>query len=359
MNLTSPISRYSYISAKLRSKVGSMLTSDQIQTLLRSKSVDQVLHYLEHTAYRPLIELYKNYGDVQILEAYLFKKHVAMYKEVSKSFDSTYTSYIEAMSRKAEVENLKGLIRLYFSNTIKKQNIDYRLSYLYQDRIVDEIDYLKIANASSFDDVKEALSKSLYYEALLPFNDELLAHEGLFSLEVALDQAWRKNLRNHIKPLAKQDRLIIEEVLKNDADLKNIINLFRYSHLYHLENEELEKIMIRNGTLINSPQYASFLKSDASKRSIEMLLEKDYKALLSLIKENAHQPIKQQILIVEKYLFSIRKKEFHTLLRGNPFSIGIVLSYFFLEERQDHLVRSIINGVHYGLDASTIREFII
>ncbi len=336
-----------------------MITSDQAETLLRSKSVDQLLHHLEHTPYEPLIELYQSYGDVQILEAYLFKKHVAMYKDVSKLFDSTYTSYIDAMSRKAEVENLKGMIRLYFSNTIKKQNIDYRLSYLYQERIVDEIDYLKIANASSFKDVQDALSTSLYYEALLPFNDELLAKEGLFPLEVALDQAWRNALRNHIKPLAKSDRFIIEEVLKSDADLKNIINLFRYSHVYHLENEQLETIMIKNGSLIASPQYAAFLKSDATKRSIDMLLEKKHKALMTLIKENEHLPIRQQILIVERYLFSIRKKEFHTLLRGNPFSIGIVLSYFFLEERQDHLVRSLINGVHYGLDASTIREFVV
>lgn len=336
-----------------------MFTSDRIETLMRSKSVDQALHHLEHTPYEPLIELYHINGDVQILEAYLFKKHVAMFKNVAKLFDSTYTSYIEAMSRKAEVENLKGMIRLYFSNTIKKQNIDYRLSYLYHERIVDDIDYLKIANASSFSVVLDALKESIYYDPLLQFNDEVLATDGLFFLEVALDQTWTAHLRDHIKPLAKADRRIVEKVLTSDADLKNIINLFRYSHLYHLDNEQLEAIMIKNGTLIDSPQYVSFLKSDPNKRSIDMLLEKKYKKLMTLIKENEHLPIRQQILIVEKYLFSIRKKEFHTLLRGNPFSIGIVLSYFFLEERQDHLVRSIINGVHYNLDASTIREFVV
>lgn len=336
-----------------------MLTNEHIETLLRSKSVEQALHHLERTVYKPLIELYQVNGDVQILEAYLFKKHVHMYKSVAKLFDSTYATYIEAMSRKAEVENLKGMIRLYFSNQIKKQNIDYRLSYLYHERIVDEIDYLKIANASSFDVVLEALKESIYYDALLSCSDEVLAKEGLFALEVALDQTWTANLRNHIKPLAKPDRVVVEHVLSSDADLKNIINLFRYSHLYHLENDQLETIMIKNGTLIDSPQYIAFLKSDPQKRSIEMLLEKKYKTLLRLIKDNDHLSIKEQILIVEKYLFSLRREEFQTLLRGNPFSIGIVLSYFFLEERQDHLVRSIINGVHYNLDASTIREFVV
>lgn len=336
-----------------------MITDEQLEVLLRSKSVEQLLHHLQHTPYEPLIEHYQSYGDIQHLEAFLFTRHVEMFKNVAKYFDATYASYIKAMSRKAEVENLKGMIRLYFSNQIKKQNIDYRLSYLYQQRIVDEIDWLKIANADSFLTVLQGLSSSLYYEPLLEFNDERIKKEGLFFLEVTLDQTWLHNLRNFVKPLSKPDRTIITHVLDRDADLKNIINLFRYSHLYNLTNEELDKIMIKGGPLIHSPQYSAFLKSDPSKRSIDMLLEKEHKKLLILIKENDHLPIRQQILIVEKYLFSIRKKEFHDLLRGNPFSIGIVLSYLFLEEKQDHLVRSLINGVHYDLDTSTLREFIV
>ncbi len=359
MDFTSSISRYAFINAKLRSKVGSMIHDEQLEVLLRSKSVEQLLHHLEHTPYEPLIALYQKYGDIQLLESYLFSRHVNMFKNVASYFDLRYALFIKAMSRKAEVENLKGMIRLFYSKQFKKQNIDYRLSYLYQKRIVDEIDYSRIANADSFKIVLDSLKGSLYGEALSAFTDETIAKDGLFFLEVALDKAWLSNLRHLIKPLAKQDRMIIDHVLDRDADLKNIINLFRYSSLYHLSNEALDAIMIQDGSLIYSTRYADFLRSDPEKRSFDMLLEKDRRNLLVLIKQNEDQPIRQQILIVEKYLFSTRKKEFHVLLRGNPFSIGIVLSYLFLEERQDNLVRSLINGVHYQLESSTIREFVV
>lgn len=359
MKFISPISRYSYVNAKLKGKIGQMITDDRIEAMLKSKSVPQVLHYLENTDYKPLIELYQNHGDVQSLEAFLFEKQIAMFKDTAKLFDDKYKTLILAMSRKAEVENLKGIIRLYFSKQIKKENIDYRLSYLYHKTIIDDIDYLKIANATSFDLLLEALSESIYYKALKEYDDEKLKAEGLFFLEVKLDQAWSENLKKYLKLLSRADRLVFQKILNTDADLKNIINLFRYSHVYHLDNTELEAIMIKDGSLINSPQYEAFLASEPNKRSIKMLLGVKYKDLAIAIEKNEHLPVIQQVFLVEKYLFNIRKKEFNSLLRGNPFSIGIVLSYFFLEEKQDQLIKSLINGVHYNLDASTIREFVV
>ncbi len=356
MSYKSPISRYAFINAKLRARIGNLLSPAIIESLIRSKSVEQLLHHLEGTDYAPLLEIYQKFGDVQALEAYIFKRNIAIHREVASSLDPSYQQCILSMSRKSEVENIKSMIRLYFSNTIKGQNIDYRLAYLYQERIVDEIDWLQIANATSFDQVKEALSNSIYYDATKSFTDEYLKAHGLFLLEITLDKVWINHLRKTMVNLSKTDRNMLSSILDNDADLKNIINCFRYSSVYHLDKEILNALMFDGGRIAKSEEMQHFLEYDESKRSPLILLENTYPSLAKRLKEEKIDDLSQQLVELENYLFQMRKEEFNALLRKDPFSIGIILSYFFLEERQDNLVKTIINGVHYQLDTSKIRE---
>jgi V/A-type H+-transporting ATPase subunit C len=340
----------------LRARIGQLLTDSLIDSLVRSKSVEQLLHHLEHTVYAPLIDIYQEFGDVQALEAFIFKRNIMIHREVATSLDPSYENCILAMSRKLEVENIKSMIRLYFSNTIKGQNIDYRLAYLYQERIVDDIDWLQIANATTFIQVKKALSNSIYATALDSFDDDYLKANGLFMLEITLDKVWIKHLRKAIDHLSRKDRQILITVLDRDADLKNIINIFRYSSAYHLDIEILNSLMLEGGSIYQSEALHSFLALDEAKRSPIILLSNTYPALAKKLKEEEHHEISAQLVELENYLFQARKKEFNRLLRQDPFTIGIILSYFFLEERQDNLVKTIINGVHYQLGTSKIRE---
>jgi hypothetical protein len=66
-----------------------------------------------------------------------------------------------------------------------------------------------------------------------------------------------------------------------------------------------------------------------------------------------------QTRMVERYLFTARKQSFKTMLQGNPFTIGTILAYFFLEEKQNGMVRTLINGIHYGWKFSDIREYAV
>ncbi|MDC7246698.1 MAG: V-type ATPase subunit [Sphaerochaetaceae bacterium] len=356
MSYRTPISRYAFINAKLQARIGKLLPQQVIDSLIRSKSVEQLLHHLEHTVYAPLDEIYQEFGDVQALEAFIFQRNITIHREVASALDPDYRKCIIAMNRKAEVENLKSMIRLYFSNTIKGQNIDYRLAYLYQKQIVDEIDWLQIANASNFDQVKEALSRSIYHEAVSGFDDDKLRENGLFTLEITLDKVRVKELRNQLQRLSRGDRKILRSILDRDADLKNIINIFRYSSSYHLPNETLETLLFEGGTIYHSKELRDFLLLEEAKRSPFVLLEDTYPAAARRLKEMEIKDLPGQLVELENYLFASRKEEFSSLLRRDPFSIGIILSYFFLEERQDNLVKTIINGVHYQLSTSRIRE---
>ena len=59
---------------------------------------------------------------------------------------------------------------------------------------------------------------------------------------------------------------------------------------------------------------------------------------------------------IEAYLADRRKSEYMKLLVGKPFSIGVVLSYFFLCKGEDSLVSAVLSAKNYKWSETKIRE---
>jgi V/A-type H+/Na+-transporting ATPase subunit C len=358
--MKTPVRRYGFINAKLRARIGSLLDEKKIDLLMRAGSLDELLQQLRDTSYASLATIYDQTGDVQQLESELFAREVTLHKDVAKYLDGEHAELVLAITRKLEVENLKGILRLWFSSTIKRQNIDYRFGYLYQGVIVSSIDWNRIINAPDYHEVMESLKGTIYEQAVSLFDSQKIAQEGMFSLETALDRSWFHELRKQVHKLPGPDRKLLNSVLDDDTDLKNIINLIRFGWMYRLSADELRTLMLEGGLVNGSHEFEEYLTTDPMQRSPIDLVRKRFP---KLAKQLSEQPklgptsVADQTLQVERYLFELRKKEFFSMLRGYPFSIGIVLAYFFLSERQDKLIRSLINGKYYGWDAQTIRGF--
>ena len=62
------------------------------------------------------------------------------------------------------------------------------------------------------------------------------------------------------------------------------------------------------------------------------------------------------MMMIEELLLEILRQEVTRLLRGNPFTIGIMLSYFFLKHREVTRLSTILNAKYYGLDEDQIRR---
>lgn len=350
------LSRYAFINAKLRSRIGGMLDDRQVESLLQCHSLEELFNQLKGTAYEPLGDLYDQSADIQRLESWLFARNVEFHRDVAELLQGIHAEVVEAMTRKLEVENLKGILRLWFSNTVKHQNIDYRFGYLFQRRIVSDIDWERIVNAQMFEDIEEALAHTPYAEPVNEFDNSRIASEGMFALETALDRQWVSLLRDTVRDMPKDDRTLIEAVLDRDADLKNIINLVRFGYLYELPAEQLRTLMLEGGGIVRTKEFETFLQTERRQRSIVSLVAQRFPDLAKQLREQDAKSADEQTILVEHYLFTIRKRAFNKMLRGYPFSFGIILAYFFLEERQDALIRTLINGINYGWSASAIRE---
>ena len=353
---TGALGRYAFINAKLRARIGGMLDERQIESLLQSHSLEELFHQCKGTAYEGLGELYDQSADIQRLEAWLFARNVKLHREVALLMDGVHAQVVDAMTRKLEVENLKGVLRLWFSNTYKHQNIDYRYGYLYPGRIVSDIDWERIVNARQFGEIVEALKRTPYEQPVAAFDATHIGSEGMFALETALDRRWVSLLRSVVRNLGSEDRTLVEEVLDRDADLKNIINLVRFGYLYEVPAPTLRTLMLEGGSVTRSKEFEAYLASPKGNRSVQELVAKRFPDLARDLESVPKGTPEQQTIMVEHYLFKVRRKSFHAMQRGYPFSFGIILAYFFLEERQDALIRTLINGINYGWSASAIRE---
>ncbi|NLV85246.1 MAG: V-type ATPase subunit [Spirochaetales bacterium] len=359
--MKSPVRRYGFINAKLRARLGSMLDENKITILLQSNTVDELLQQLSDTHYAEIIESYDRSGDLQMLEAKLFEREVRVHQEIIDMLDGRHAELAAALTRKLEVENLKSVLRLWFSNAVKNQNIQYRYGYLYQRTIVSEIDWSQIINAPSYQDVLKALEHTIYFSSAAMYDFDDIVKDGLFYVETALDRLWFSTVRSAAAKLPRMDREILNRVLDNDADLKNIINLVRYGWLYRLPSDTLQTLMFEGGTVTETKEFQTYLDLPADQRNPLLLVKKHFpklaRQLLDAEKESS-LPV-GHIEKVERYLGLARKKTYAKMLTGNPFTIGTVLAYFFQCERQDRIIRTIVNGLYYGWDSETVGGFVL
>ncbi len=355
----SQLGRYAYINAKIRSRVSRMLTREQLESYSRSRTVEQLLHQMEHTPYENLYELYHESADVQLLESYLTRRFIELHTEIARNLDRKYSSLILAFTRKLESENIKSMIRLYFSNAVKGENITYRVNYLYTERIVDDIAWLDMANATRFDEITASLEGTPYAAVAGRYSQEDIARDGLFFLETDLDHIWVKAVQESLPSLNREDRAIISAILDKDGDLKNLINMFRYHALYQLNPEQIERVMFPAGSLRFSQDFARCIREPVQSDTVASLLKRVYPELAVRLSSVDKEDTRRQVLTIEQYLFTVRKREYQALLRGNPFTIGTILSYFFLQEQQDSVVKRLIHAVQYGDGSHAVRESVL
>ena len=361
----SRVSDYAYINAMLRARIGIMRSSDIIENMIKAPTLVEAVSKLDGTRHQHIAEVYRKTGDLEAAELSLIEEQIASYREVVPYLPQESSFFMTVLLEKIEIENLKTAIRLWYSGAIMHRSISDRAKYICRTLIVHSIDYDRITNASSFSDIISAVSGTPYHDVLGSFAFESLSASGLFPLEIALDHLWFSRLIGAAKRLPSVDRKLAEAIYNVDIDLKNILILVRYGYYYHLEGEPLAAAIIPEGYI-----GGEFLRrgvhgsGDEMMASIKNIVHRRYPAIsdeidhirrtaddFTTMEENA-----RQIMLIENYLGKWRAKAYQRLLLGKPFSIGVVLSYFFLERQEDSLIQAVLSAKSYNWDEGKIRE---
>ena len=354
------VSKYGFINAKIRAKIGLMHEGDLMEKLIAAPSLIEAIGIFKNTKFEYLYDIYDKTGDLELLELSLLKQEVDLYKYIGKNLDSETAKFINVLGEKIELDNVKNAIRIWFSSLVLDHQIAHRSEYIYKDKIFLDVDYSIILNALSYSAMIKGLIHTPYYEVLKKYDHETISKNGLFKLEIDLDHLYFERVLESTTHLSKVDRQLAEKILAIDIDLKNILQLIRYSFLHHLTKEDLIHVFIPHGTI-----HSKILKDldtftyDKCRSTITKL----YPTLVSSFVDiegkkdvASSTELCYSTLKIEHYLAKRRKQEYAHLLVQDPFSIGIILTYLFLYRNENQMIRSILTSKYYNRDPEDIRR---
>ena len=359
-----PTSLYGFINAKLRARIGLMRESHVIEDLLKAKGVVEAVSVLRDSAHASVATAYDRTGDIQQMELALLYNEVEMYQEVAKYLEGKPADFVLNLLGKIEVDNLKNTIRLWYGSIIRRRPMRFRSEYLFKEKLLNDIDWTALVNATSWEGVCKALSETPYCEVVNAFTEQQLYDEGLFVLENKLDLQWYEQMMASTERLSSQDKGVAQSVFLVDIDLKNLLMMVRYGWYYKMDTAKLETLFLPWGKVYKNKSVLNFVRSSATERDPFAVIEQLYPGLNQAIQQvseekkgSVHQDelMALQNLRIEAYLHERRKAVYKKMLASDPFTIGVSLAYFFLYKEEDTMIKAILNGKYYGYDEEYIR----
>ena len=213
--------------AKLRARIGIMRSSHLIDEMIKAPSLGEAVSKLEGTRFGHIAEVYRSTGDLQQAELSMMEEEIASYREIAGYLPSHSARFLTVLLEKVEMDNLKNALRLWYSDVVRHHMISFRSAYVCRSLIVHPIDYDKIMNAESYQEMARAFAGTPYEEVVSRFSLDSLTENGLFPMEIALDHLWFSHLDEALRHLKGDDRKLAEKIYSVDVDLKNILMLTR------------------------------------------------------------------------------------------------------------------------------------
>jgi len=360
----SPTSLYGFINAKLRARIGLMRESHIIEDLLKAKGVVEAVAVIRDSAHSSVATAYDRTGDIQQMELALLYNEVEMYQEVAKHLEGKPAEFVLTLLGKIEVDNLKNTIRLWYGSIIRRRPMRFRSEYLFKEKLLNDIDWTALVNATSWEGVCQTLKGTPYSEVVDAFSEQQLDDEGLFLLENKLDLQWYQQMMASTEKLSSRDKRVAQSVFLVDIDLKNLLMMVRYGWFHKMDSKILATLFLPWGKVYKHKSVLGFVQSPVEERDPFAVIEQLYPGLNETLKQisedkrgSVHQDelMALQNLRIEAYLHERRKAVYRKMLASDPFTIGICLAYFFLYKEEDTMIKAILNGKYYGYEEDYIR----
>ncbi|AEC01987.1 V-type ATPase subunit [Parasphaerochaeta coccoides] len=376
--MKSVVARYGYINARLRAKIGAFKENSLLPGMLRAETLVEAIQTLKNSRYADLVRIYDQTGDIQQVELGMLKDAIMDYHMVIDALDGVPQEIVRHLMGKLELENLKSVLRLWYSNIIRHHSIASRGVYVFTDTIRYPVKWSDIINAVNWEDVLYALHDTPYRDVLAAFDEHEIEQKGLFPVETALDKDWYEELIPLIHRLTGLDRTTAHDIYTMEIDFFNILALIRYGWYYSLPSAELEHGLIPYGHVASSPRTRQYLDMPVGDRNPEVLLNDRFPELakatgmVTELTSPLHEDgdvgdtggrksraIAAQTLRIERNLLELRRKKFTHILSDYPFTLGVVMAYFFLHKREVTAIRAVLNGKFYGWSEAQMREVLV
>ncbi len=352
-----PLSKYSFINAKLRARISKILPDGVFDELVKAQSLEEALALLRDTPFAGLEETYSATGDLKQAELELLKSEIELYRNIRQYLHRNSMELVDALLSQFEIDNLKNAIRIYFDRKIRKRSGDTGIHYILYDRIIHDIPVDIVVNAEDFDEIAGACEGTPYSMIVRKYSHTVESEGSLFRMEIAFDHFYYQNLLASIDKLDRRDRTIALRLAGVEIDLQNINWIIRFKNFYDLPLEAVLAAIVPGGFNLDTAIMAELYGAQNVTSVLQGFVKSKYPGLSALLSSHTSDST-SRLLLIRRILEEIMKHEVQRILAGYPFTIGIILSYFVLKRNELKKIRTILNAKYYRVEQGRIESMI-
>lgn len=340
------IFKYSHLSSKIRAMKGKMLSEDDYKNMMQKSSVSEIATYLKSNTYygESLQDLNENNVHRGYLEILLYRAEISDALKIARYLKGNDKLIYRYVYRKQEIEDLKKMLRtLQMGKELKE--IDKKTLFISK---YSKINFNETLTAKTIHELIESVKGTNFYSILKP----LLLDENnidLFSAEMALDMYYYNKLMGQQKKEVRgKDSEIVGSIIGAEADLRNILWIYRGKKYYETNKEVLYRYLIPLSYKLKKQELMKMVEAKDEKEVIELVQSTYYKSYLG----NDPSLWEHEFLL---YLLKVQYKN----IQSYPYSLAPIVGYIVIKEMEIDNIIAIIEGVRYQVTPEEIRKQLI
>jgi Archaeal/vacuolar-type H+-ATPase subunit C len=341
------LATYAFTNAKIRAMLSYLIDPVTFASLIDSKDIYELIDIFKTTRYGDIFAgASPGLLDLLSIEKKLLLSDISIYRKIYDSLSGPKEKeFVSILMQRYEIEDLKVILRLWHS----KESVRCE-DYILAEKIKYDIDYKRIASASTIEEVIELLDKTDYKEPLLAAREKFNATKSLFYLEAALDIDYYKRLTACIGALSGIDNRTASKILAVEVDSENIQWLIKMRKYYGMALGDMLEWFMPGGSMKVRNALKNIYTPDGLSKVIESIALGPYLPVKGLADENIH--------LIESFLYEILQKEVKAALSGNPFTIGTVYGYLILKRKETNNIISLLYAKACGMKKEDIPRLI-
>ncbi len=348
-----------YVNARVRARRAALFSDDEYRKLVRM-SPSEIARYMEESEYeREINELGARHSGGDLIE-YALNQNLAKHFDDLLGFSKGQLhELIARYLRKFDALNVKTVIRGIYSGASREAiESDLIRAGEFDDRM-----YERLLEAGTIEDVITALDGTIFGEPLEAAFEEFEAEEELVPLENAVDRIFYEKLleettggfyKRLFGDLFSSESLdLYREFLRAEIDFRNVINTMRLARSG--ADVDPEAYFIKGGSLFEATELAALIQNPET--LVSRIRESSYGRELSGSLDGLEDA--ESLIEFEHALEAVLLKYSRKLGNTSPLSVGPVVAYILMKEREVENIRAIARGREAGLSETEIEQELV
>ncbi|MBD3307121.1 hypothetical protein GF339_11905 [candidate division KSB3 bacterium] len=339
--------KYAYPNAKVRAMKGMLVPASVYHALIHAETFGEVLHVLQTTDYAEVFSDQMS-PDMTLpeLTGGLYKSLFTDYGKIIRSVSRDIRTLLILLYQQYELINLKTILRGIITH-IPSERIARLLLPTEHHLLFSKADLLQFREVH---DVIEHLQGSFFQYPLNLAVRRFQEEQEFFPLEMALDLHYYQTLWETAKKLSDLERRVAQQILGMYVDILNIAWIVRFKEQYHFSPEEILNYTIHHGYALTLDERRGLAQAETTAQILTDLQETPYGKALT-----GEEPLPTLHIVLTRYFI----QQLHKFFAGNPFQIGVILSYLFLKEFEISDILSIAEAKKSGFSAERSQQYVI